>query len=136
MIKIQAKERKRLAKLYPSPSPLVGNFIPSGRTHQVIYAVTIKQHPDKVKIGMTTKWTQRRKAYETWDLSSGDALVDSRVFVITEDFVDLRKIENHILKTFPMPLAFGSEWFHGMIDDAGRHIDRFLCEHGISYEQF
>lgn len=100
----------------------------------VIYAVCVRQHPDKVKIGMTANWRQRQRSYQNWDLSPGDAVTDCRVFVLTEEFVDLRKIENHILKTFTNPLAFGAEWFLGTIDDAARHIDRFLTEYDFSYE--
>jgi hypothetical protein len=86
-----------------------------------------------VKIGMTRKWSTRRKAYASWDLSAGDAIVDERAFCITKEFVDLAKLENHILATFNFPVAFGNEWFFASIDEAVRHIDRVMCEHGISY---
>lgn len=113
---------------------LVKDFAPKGRSGSYIYAVAVKNHPDKVKIGMTTKWSSRRMAYANWDLANGDGITDERVFCLCEEFVDLRKLENHILQTFPARIAFGMEWFFASIDDAARHIDRVMCEHGISYD--
>lgn len=112
---------------------LVKDFSAAGGKGLFIYAVTVKQHPDKVKIGMTRKWKARRFSYANWDLSKGDAITAERVFCISEEFVDLAKLENHILMTFSYPVAFGNEWFYADIDDAARHIDRVMCEHGISY---
>lgn len=116
------------------PPRLVTDFTPKGRSGLFIYAVVLRMHPDKVKIGMTRKWHLRRKSYANWDLSPGDAISEERVFRITEEFVDLEKLESHILTTFDAPIAFGAEWFRSNIDDASRHIDRVMCAHGISYD--
>ncbi len=113
---------------------LVSDFLPKGRSGAYIYAVTVKNHPDKVKIGMTTRWSSRRWAYANWDLAQGDAILEERVFCICDEFVDLKKLENHILQTFEAPLAFGAEWFSAGIEDAARHIDRVMCEHAITYD--
>jgi hypothetical protein len=113
--------------------PLVDSFLPKGRTGLYIYAVVVKDHPDKVKVGMTRNWTARRNAYANWNLTPGDGVLQESVFCITEEFVDLPKLENHILKTLPLARASGSEWFFGSIDDASRHIDRVMVAHGISY---
>jgi hypothetical protein len=94
----------------------------------------VKQHPNKVKIGMTRKWSSRRRAYANWDLSPGDAIIEERVFCINEEFVDLERLEAHILQTFEAPRAFGAEWFHETLDEAARHIDRIMCANGISYD--
>lgn len=112
---------------------IVSDFAPKGRSGLFIYAVVIRQHPEKVKIGMTRKWNVRRRAYACWDLSPGDALIDERCFCINEEFVDLERLEAHILQTFDAPLAFGAEWFSADIGDACRHIDRVMCANGISY---
>lgn len=113
---------------------LVTDFMPSGRSGLYIYAVVIKQHPDKVKIGMTRKWVNRRRSYANWDLSPGDAIVEERVFRISEEFVDLERLEAHILETFEAPRAFGAEWFNETLDEACRHIDRIMCANGIVYD--
>lgn len=129
------KNAKRLETLRPTrKQSIVKDFTPSGRSGLYIYAVVIRQHPDKVKIGMTRKWSVRRRAYACWDLSAGDAIVEERVFCINEEFVDLERLEAHILQTFDAPRAFGSEWFHETIDEAARHIDRIMCANGISYD--
>lgn len=124
------------AKQEPAPKAiaLVRDFTPKGRSGLYIYAVVIKQHPDKVKIGMTRRWVNRQKSYANWDLSPGDAILGERVFCINEDFVDLEKLESHILRSFNAPLAFGSEWFASDLDTAARHIDRIMCANDISYE--
>lgn len=127
---------KAASKTSKKPEPaaaLVKDFTPAGRSGLYIYAVVIKQHPDKVKIGMTRKWNMRRHSYANWDLSPGDAIVDERVFCINEEFVDLERLEAHILRTFDAPLSFGAEWFSSDIDAACRHIDRIMCANGISY---
>lgn len=126
--------KRRVERLSNAPKPLVHDFVPSGRSGLFIYAVVVKRHPDKVKIGMTRKWKNRRVAYANWDLSPGDAILDERVFCINEEFVDLEKLEGHILRTFDAPLAFGTEWFKADIDQACRHIDRIMCANGISYD--
>jgi len=112
---------------------LVKDFSPSGRSGLFIYAVTVREHPDKVKIGMSRRWTTRRLEYANWNLAKGDGIIEERVFVLNEEFIDLEKLENHILCTFEAQRAHGREWYFGSVDDAGRHIDRIMCEHGLSY---
>ena len=134
-MKMTAKQRRRVERFCGKEAgKLVTDFTPSGRTGLYIYAVTVSHHPDKVKIGMTRKWSSRRHEYANWNLSPGNAITDERVFCITEEFVDLRKLENHILQTCSLKRAHGAEWFVGTIDEAARHIDRVMCEHGISYD--
>lgn len=98
-----------------------------------IYAVTVKDHPEKVKIGMSSRWKTRRREYENWNLADGDGILEERVFTITDEFVDLRALESHILDRITLNQAARREWFVGSVDDAGRMIDRILCEHEISY---
>lgn len=126
--------KRRVDRLLGKRDPLVSTFVPSGRSGYYLYAVVLRDHPDKVKIGMTSKWKQRRQSYATWNLASGDGILDERVFAITEEFIDLKKLENHVVKTFNAPIAFGSEWFFATLDEASRHIDVVLSEHGISYD--
>lgn len=135
MMQLTAKQRRRMEKIYGrGDGKLVKDFIPPGRSGQYIYAVAVRQHPDKVKIGMTRNWRNRRVAYATWDLSNGDAITEERVFCVTEEFVDLAKLENHILNTVPLVRAFGNEWFFGTVDEAARAIDRIMCEHCVTYD--
>jgi hypothetical protein len=132
MTKSEARRAQRQAEIRPV-TKLITDFSPSGRSGLYIYAVVIKQHPDKVKIGMTRKWVNRRRSYANWDLSPGDAIIDERVFCISEEFIDLEKLEAHILSTFGEPRAFGAEWFRSDIDTACQHIDRIMCANDISY---
>jgi len=134
-MRISAKQRKRAEKLYGiGDGRLVRDFLPNGRSGLYIYAVAVRHHPDKVKIGMTRNWKSRRREYANWNLSPGDAVSEERVFCITEEFVDLAKLENHILRTVPFKRAHGNEWFFGSVEEAAREIDRIMCEHGISYD--
>jgi hypothetical protein len=130
---LTAKQKRRVQKLYPQKRPLVEDYTPRGRKGFYIYAVSVAGHEDKVKIGMTSDWKVRRRSYATWNLSPIDAVLEERVFCLTEEFIDLKAVESAILQSFERPLAFGAEWFKGSVDDAARHIDRFLCAHDISY---
>ena len=121
-------------KSFPGRRQLVADFSPNGRSGLYIYAVVLKQHEDKVKIGMTKNWKNRRSAYAAWNLASVDAILEERVFCINEEFVDLAKLENHILVTFKFDRAHGKEWFHATLDDACQHIDNVMCRHNITYE--
>lgn len=133
-VKMTSKQRRRVeARIGSTDRRLVSDFIPRGRSGLYIYAVTVTHHPDKVKIGMTKDWSRRRYAYANWNLANGDAISGESVFCINEEFIDLAKLENHILMTCPLPRAHGAEWFIGTLDEAGRHIDRLMCENGITY---
>jgi hypothetical protein len=107
-------------------------FVPRGRTESVIYAVTLKEHPGVTKVGRTRKWSSRRKDYDTWNLSS-EAIEAERIFCITEDYVDIAALEEHILDRLPFPRRFGREWLVADIEDVARLIDQMLCEAGLSY---
>lgn len=132
---MDAKTRRKVMKRYgiPEPGPLVRSFLPGGRSQSVIYAVTLHDHPGVVKVGRTAKWKQRRTAYENWNLRPGDGIADERVFVLTEEFVDLPALEKHILATLPFPLRSGTEWFTADLDDVARVIDQILTACGLSY---
>lgn len=134
-LKMTQKQRRRVERVFgKGDGKLVKDFLPAGRSGNFIYAVTVSQHPDKVKIGRTKSWKARRHAYANWNLAAGDAIEDERVFCICDEFVDLPKLENHILQTFPFPRAHGMEWFFASLEDAERHIDRVMCENALTYD--
>lgn len=109
------------------------SFMLSGRRSYVIYAIAIRQHPGAVKVGQTSRWAARRHEYAQWDLSEDDAITAERVFTITEEFVDLARLEAAILAGLPFPIYRRREWFRADLDDVARWIDQFLCEVGLSY---
>lgn len=111
----------------------VRSFVPKGRSEFVIYAVALSEHPGVVKVGRSAKWKARRKAYESWNLAPGNAIEQERAFIVTEEFVDLPKLEDAILEAIPFPQRHGREWFVADFDEVCRLIERFLCEHEISY---
>lgn len=126
------KDERRIL-LLEGKVPLARSFVPRGRTAQVIYAVSVKPQPGVVKVGRTTRWKSRRQTYDTWNLTTA-AIEAERVFTLTEEFIDLERLEHHILDCLPFPLHFGREWFKADdIDDVARAIDRILVEHDISY---
>jgi len=108
-------------------------FVPRGRTGYFIYAVTLREQPGITKVGRTKKWTSRRVEYANWNLAPADGIASERVFCITEEFVDLPKLEAHILGSLRYPLRHGTEWFVAEIEDVARDIDRVLCDSGLSY---
>ena len=133
-IVISAKAKRRMQSLYAvDREPLAKCFIPKGRSAYQIYAVSVKDHPDKVKVGRTQRWHMRRLAYSNWNLATSDAVMAEEVFNITEEFVDLPKLEAHILANLGLQRAFGQEWFFGNVEDTARIIDRLLCESGLSF---
>lgn len=124
---------RRIQKLYGAPQPLVRNFLPRGRSESIIYAVVLREHPEVVKVGRTTRWANRRKAYACWNLANGDGILDERVFIITDEFVDLPHLEAHVLSAMPFPIRHGNEWFTADLDEVCRLIDQILCAAGLSY---
>ncbi len=122
-----------LSRIRPG-QPFATDFAPSGRSHYCIYAVVVKDHPEVTKVGRTNKWKSRRNGYANWNLAKGDGIVQERVFIITDEYVDLVKLENAILKSCPFPIRFGSEWFRAEFDDVCQYIERFLCAAAISYD--
>jgi len=114
--------------------PFVDSFMPRGRTESVVYAVQVRDHPDWVKVGRTTKWRNRRQAYANWNLRNGDGIIDERIFKIVEEYVDLVILERDLLQAMPFPVVYGREWFCTDIDETQRFIDKFLWESDLSYE--
>ena len=109
-------------------------FVPTGRSVAVLYVVSVKEHPGVVKIGRTMRgWNQRRREYAFWNLCAGDGIDREMIFTITEEFVDLAKLEAEVLAAMPFPVRSGREWFVADFDEACRLVDQFLCQHDISY---
>lgn len=105
----------------------------TGRVHQAIYAVVLREHPAIVKIGQTSKWSNRRASYASWNLrTDNDGILDERVFLINEEYVDLLRLESAVLREMGTP-TFGKEWFKADLETACRAIDRVMCEGGLSY---
>lgn len=113
--------------------PHVRCFAPSGRSDAVIYVVIVADHPNLVKIGRTTRWSNRRKHYQNWNLRPGDGILHERVFRITDEYVDLALVEAAILSACGFKIAHGREWFETDLDTASRYIDQWLCENDFSY---
>jgi hypothetical protein len=88
-----------------------------------------------VKIGQTSNWKNRRKAYANWNLRFGDGITVERVFLITEEYVDLIALEAEILSRARSLFHphHGLEWFKADMDDVCRLIDEVMCEGGLSY---
>ena len=114
--------------------PFAKSFIPSGRSQLVIYAVGVDGHEGVVKIGRTTNWKSRRKSYARWNLSEVDAVKTERVYVLTEEWIDLIRVERALLSSCPFPLHYGAEWFRADFGDMCDFIESFLSQAGISYE--
>jgi hypothetical protein len=110
-------------------------FAPPNRSSYVIYAVVLRDHPDIVKIGRTTKWHARRKQYAEWNLAKGDGIAHEVTFCINEEFIDLVKLENEILARMQYPLAHGHEWFSCELEQAVSIIEALLCEYEITYDK-
>jgi hypothetical protein len=111
-------------------------MVPQGRASFTIYAVALKEHPGVVKVGQTSKWASRLQSYRNWNLCKGDAVERATRFVMTDAFVDLRKLEAHILAAVGQvfPIHYGSEWFSADYDEVVRLIDRTLAESGLTYD--
>ena len=71
--------------------------------------------------------------YENWNLRHGDGVLEERVFCLTEEFIDLPALEEHILDSLEYPRRPGREWLVAPLEDVARQIDRMLCEVGFSY---
>jgi hypothetical protein len=105
------------------------------RTHYVIYAVILKEHPEIIKIGRTTKWKTRRREYDTWNFANGDGVLDCLVYCITDEYVDLAAVESACISGLATicSLYRGNEWFHGTLADARRVVEDVLCAGQISF---
>ena len=109
------------------------SFAPKGRRHAVIYAVCVADHEGVVKVGRTVNWKSRRNSYQRWNLNNSSAITSERIFIITDEFADLAKIDGAILEGCHFPLRHGREWFVADLDDICRYVDRFLTINEISF---
>lgn len=114
--------------------PFVSDFTPRTGRAPVIYAVTLVDHPGVVKIGRTMHWSSRRVAYANWNLRSGDGIANEAVYLLTEEYVDLPRLERDILALTPFPLRHGAEWFDADFESICAHIDQFITSTGFSFE--
>ena len=105
------------------------------RSHYVIYAVILREHPEILKIGRTTQWKTRRREYDTWNFADGDGVLDCIVYCITDEYVDLSAVEAACIEGLAMicPRHRGNEWFKGDIADARRVVEDVLCAGQISF---
>src|SRR5688572_11159860 len=101
-------------------------FLRKGRNQPTVYAVALRDHPGLVKVGRTGNWERRRRAYDQWNLAPGDAISDFRTFLITEEYVDLARLELCIIERMQGEPAFGKEWFRAELGDVCDMIERTL----------
>ena len=98
-----------------------------------IYAVVLREHPTVVKLGRTTSWQQRRRAYDTWNFADGDGVLAYRVYSITEEYVDLAGLEALCVAMMDKPRVRGNEWFRADLAYATAKIEEALESSGLSY---
>lgn len=105
------------------------------RTHLVLYAVVLREHPEIVKIGRTTNWNSRRREYDTWNFADGNGVLAAAVYCITEEYVDLPALESACLYGMGFFCAKhrGNEWFKGDIEVARKVIEDVLHTAQVSY---
>lgn len=108
-------------------------FVPRGRSEYCIYAVELAEHRGVVKVGRSARWQQRRTTYADWNFAKGNGISRERVFRVTEEFVDLAKLEAHILASLPFSIRHGREWFEADLDDVTASIEAILQRCGLSY---
>ena len=102
------------------PRRLVGSVnVPNGRSSAVLYVVTLKEHAGVVKVGQTQKWGNRRKSYANWNLRPGDAIKAERAFVLTEQFVDLLRLECELIAQLR---AAGIHWDESVVERLSQHL--------------
>ena len=111
--------------------------MPLKRTELVVYAVVLREHPEAVKIGRTTKWRSRRRAYDCWNFAQGDGVLACAVYCITEEYADLAMIEKAVLNGMAMtcPAFSGSEWFKATLERARATIESVLVDAGVSFTE-
>ena len=98
-----------------------------------IYAVTLREHPGVVKVGMTIDWNLRRKSYDNWNLRDGDAIDNYVVFLITEPYVDLAFVEAACLNALPHKRRYKVEWLYGEIGDVAGVIAMTITNLGLTF---
>ena len=107
------------------------------RSELVIYAVVLREHPDVVKVGRTTKWKSRRREYDRWNFAQSNGVLACAVYVITEEYADLAMIEKAVLNGMALtcPAFSGTEWFKAGLDRARATIESVLTDAGLSYTE-
>lgn len=113
--------------------PLARCYVPNGRTMPTIYTARLREKPQLVKVGRTSKWSARRPAYDRWNLADGDGLIEYRLFQIHEDHVRLPDVEAAVLAAIPFPIGYGREWFVGGFEEVTRAVDAALEALGLDY---
>ena len=105
------------------------------RTHSVLYAVVLKEHPGIVKLGRTTNWKQRRREYDNWNFSEGNGVLVCAVYCITEEYVDLAGLASACMNGMAVaaPIHRGREWFKSTIEHARLVIEDVLHTAQISF---
>lgn len=110
--------------------------IPQGRSRYVLYAVVLCAHPEIVKIGQTMKWASRCRHYQSWNLADGDGILESAVYCITEEYVNLLSLEKSCLDAMGKAPYRGQEWFRSTLDHAKVAIESVLEAAQVSYTEF
>lgn len=131
----KAIRRKAFEALYGAPKR---SLTYRARTEYCIYVLSLKEHNGLIaKVGMTTKWKKRRIAYENWNLANGDALDDFTLFIINEEFVDLRSVEAFCLAEVrrSFTLKHGAEWFHGSLPQVRDTVRNALIKSNLVFEE-
>jgi hypothetical protein len=107
--------------------------IAAGRSNYVIYAVVLNAHPDIVKVGRASNWKSRKKAYENWNLSLGEGILESVAYCITEEWVNLPSLEEACLSAMNTRPYRGREWFKTSFDHAKSAIEDTIQTAELSY---
>jgi hypothetical protein len=110
--------------------------IPDGRSRYVIYAVVLREHPHIVKLGRSMKWSQRRTAYDNWNLADGDGVLEWVAYCITEEYVDLNAVEGACIAAMGVRPYRGNEWFKSDLEHARAAIEGVLQTAQLSYTEF
>lgn len=105
------------------------------RSENVLYLVVLKEHPDVIKVGRTTKWASRRREYDNWNFARGDGVAESAVYFITEEYVNLAMLEKACITGLAaqFPVFNGNEWFKAPLREAQRVVEEVLELAGMTY---
>ena len=109
--------------------------LPKGRSNYVIYAVVLREHPTIVKLGRTTNWRNRSREYHDWNFATGDGVLASAVYCITEEYVDLAAVEAACLGAMGQLPHRGKEWFKATLQQAKDAIESVLCNAQLSFDE-
>lgn len=88
-----------------------------------------------MKVGRTTKWHSRRRAYDTWNLAPGDGVEECAVYTFVEEAIDLPQLESVVISALKgsFPVKMGKEWFAAPFDEARTIVERTLEAFGMEY---